>query len=499
MRDGPARSRPLAVAALCGLLAAGPAAARNIPYPLVLVHGLGEQPRRWAQVEPGLKALGLEPGGVVQASTLYRRPRPPGYDPRGDYFLLRFDDNQGAVLDLVRELRLALAALRRDSGAPAFVLVGFSLGGVVSRAYLTRYTRRHYVRKLVTLGAPHLGTPWARLYDVAAAFKTRCRSSDNAGALLLAPACAALAVLERHLELRLDSPALRDLAPPRWDDEGRPANLTARLAVAPHPADVEYVSVVGRLPLPRDWKALESTLEALGRELEAGDYRLSDAKARLLGLLQHLLGLVTGTPGWRGGGDGGVPAASQDLSRLPWFARRIAGERRPEGTGFDTRWYTLRGLDSPLRVEYVQAHHLLQPRLFHILYRAVASPPRLAARGPRRSWLGRVTLRGRLEDYWLQPGQLAIAGLDLAPRFDADRLHFRFEDLPLSPGPNRLELRYGVDHGFRDARNRVVLAVDYRPSPLLAWAWRRRWILAALLAAALLGLALAWRRRRLAG
>lgn len=477
------------------LAAAAPAGARTLPYPLVFIPGLGEQPARWAQLEPALQALGLRRGGVIQVATLRQGPRAPAYDPEGDYFFLRFDDNQGAVMDLAGELRLALAALRRDSDAPAFVLVGFSLGGVVARAYLTRYTRRHYVRKLVTLGSPHQGSPWARLYDAAAPLKRRCSGRDTA-ALLLAPACAALALLERQLDLRLDAPALRDLAPPRWDAQGRPENLLARLAAAPHPVDVEYVAVAGRVPLPRNRDELAAAFEAVERELAAGDYRLSEAKARLLGLLQHLLGLLSGEPAWQGGGDGGVPAASQDLARLPWFARRIRAETKAVAGGFDTRWYTIAGLSHPLRVEYVAAHHLLQPRRFDILYRAVASPPRLAARAPSRTWRGRITLRGRLEDFWLQPARLRLAGSDLAPRFEADRLHFRFEGVSLKPGANRLVLRYGVDHGFPQAETRVVLAVQYRPNAVLAWAWRWRGALAAVLLVSAAGLFLARRRRR---
>lgn len=42
-----------------------------------------------------------------------------------------------------------------------FVLIGFSMGGIISRYYLQKIDQGVQVKKLITIGSPHRGTLWA--------------------------------------------------------------------------------------------------------------------------------------------------------------------------------------------------------------------------------------------------------------------------------------------------------------------------------------------------
>lgn len=69
-----------------------------------------------------------------------------------------FNDIDGYVEPVSRRIEEVCAA----SGAAQVILVGHSMGGLVSRAYLRRHGRAR-VAKLVTLGSPHHGSQLARL------------------------------------------------------------------------------------------------------------------------------------------------------------------------------------------------------------------------------------------------------------------------------------------------------------------------------------------------
>jgi len=69
-----------------------------------------------------------------------------------------FNDIDGYVEPVSRRIEEVCAA----SGAAQVILVGHSMGGLVSRAYLRRHGKAR-VAKLVTLGSPHHGSHLARL------------------------------------------------------------------------------------------------------------------------------------------------------------------------------------------------------------------------------------------------------------------------------------------------------------------------------------------------
>ncbi|NOZ11400.1 MAG: alpha/beta fold hydrolase [Gammaproteobacteria bacterium] len=467
------RTLPLA---LILIMVVGAAQARSIPYPLVFIHGLGEKSARWDHLQPALKALGLKPGGVLTRKALYRHPPPDDYDPQADFFLLEFDDNQSAVIDQVRELRLLLTRLHRDTDAPRFVLVGFSLGGLVSRAYLTKYLHRHYVEKLVTLAAPHQGSSWAYLHHAFQPIKAKCKDKGSIAQLMLHSVCTMVTRLEQTIGLRLDSPALFDLLPPEYDELGKPANLMAQLATTTHPGDVTYVAMVGTVEGPHSRNELEQLLSDLSTEMDRGDRALSAAKTKMINLLRNLVGLFSGNPIWVGGGDGGVSSQSQDLSQLAWFRTRTVRAWNPTPNKQASRLYEIRGLDRPLRIEVLKAHHLEQPKTFNTLYRALVDPPKLKMdKPPEWTFFGHRTIEGELHDILLQQDQLKLRRLDdheaVLPTvlFDDDRRHFRFIDVALKEGMNTFELDYELDHGLagKIEDRQYRFHIEYRPNKFI--------------------------------
>jgi triacylglycerol esterase/lipase EstA (alpha/beta hydrolase family) len=55
------------------------------------------------------------------------------------------------------QLAVKIAAVRATTSAQRVVLVGHSMGGLVSRAYLRRYGAAH-VERIITIGTPHHGS-----------------------------------------------------------------------------------------------------------------------------------------------------------------------------------------------------------------------------------------------------------------------------------------------------------------------------------------------------
>ncbi len=67
----------------------------------------------------------------------------------------------GDIERFAEQLHIRIEALLEETGGDRLVLVGHSMGGLVSRAYLRRYGSTR-VAKLITLASPHHGTRMAR-------------------------------------------------------------------------------------------------------------------------------------------------------------------------------------------------------------------------------------------------------------------------------------------------------------------------------------------------
>jgi triacylglycerol lipase len=106
--------------------------------PILLIHGYQCNRGYWLWLRRGLERAGW------QVATI-------SLDPV-------FNDIDGYVEQVSRRIEDVCAA----SGAAQAILVGHSMGGLVSRAYLRRCGTAR-VAKLVTLGTPHHGSQLARL------------------------------------------------------------------------------------------------------------------------------------------------------------------------------------------------------------------------------------------------------------------------------------------------------------------------------------------------
>ncbi|MFM8473867.1 MAG: alpha/beta fold hydrolase, partial [Candidatus Kapaibacterium sp.] len=206
-----------------------------------------------------------------------------------------FSNPLDSVAAWCRELESYIDEVLRRTGANKVTLVGYSMGGIASRLYLTRHLRDHRVQRLITIGSPHLGSPFARVYTVKSGIKNALAGGPNpVSEALLRGALSAVEACET--DMPFDSPAMRDLIPP--DNAG---NFLDRLGKAPHPQDVEYISVIGNVDVIGDAQkfrssALQEVLRRVGEFFDNG--------------VNALL-----TPG-----DGVVSTSSQVLTNIPWFA-----------------------------------------------------------------------------------------------------------------------------------------------------------------------------------
>jgi triacylglycerol lipase len=101
------------------------------------VHGIWDSARRIAPLTRGLTARGFQ---HVKAMDL----TPPWGNAR--------------LEALAEQVQRYVAEVRRESGHEQVDLVGFSMGGLVSRAYLGLLGGAAHVRTFVSISAPHQGT-----------------------------------------------------------------------------------------------------------------------------------------------------------------------------------------------------------------------------------------------------------------------------------------------------------------------------------------------------
>ena len=118
-------------------------------HPVILIHGLGGRWERWD--ESTLWATLRENGYNMDLVVRFRYPlKPDGAE-----------DSCGDVVSIANELDREVNRLSAESqrlGGPADVdIVGHSLGGLITRQYLSQHVDDHKVRKFIEIGTPNLG------------------------------------------------------------------------------------------------------------------------------------------------------------------------------------------------------------------------------------------------------------------------------------------------------------------------------------------------------
>lgn len=133
-----------------------PASSPHSAVPVVLVHGFKDDAAKMRRLARHLQAEGRQPHSCTVA---------PSW-------------GQVGVDALAEQLKAFIEASVPD-GQPVD-LVGFSMGGLVSRYYLQRLGGLERVRRFVTIATPHGGSLWAWLLPNAA-----CRQMRPGSAFLL--------------------------------------------------------------------------------------------------------------------------------------------------------------------------------------------------------------------------------------------------------------------------------------------------------------------------
>ncbi len=264
-------------------------------YPILLLHGLGQKSHAWEG--PALnfyeREMGLGFGGVLSM----RNGAVECSGARGttrDFYTVSFSNSHDSVSNWGRELEAYIRLVLSQTKASKVILIGYSMGGVASRYYLTHHVHDHHVKRLITIGSPHLGSPFARIYKVKSALTGALAKDPNiVSATALKAALSAVNACES--DLPFDAPAVHDLMRP--EDGGQ---FLDELGKSEHPRDVEYVSVTGEVDVASEASKLSAgaVQEVLRRALEFFD---------------------TGVGAWFSSGDGVVSLQSQNITNIPWF------------------------------------------------------------------------------------------------------------------------------------------------------------------------------------
>ncbi|MFZ9977035.1 MAG: alpha/beta fold hydrolase [Candidatus Kapaibacteriota bacterium] len=275
----------------------------QIPYPILLLHGLGQKASVWDKhaIKFYEQDLGLKHAGIL-------KPSKKGIflDQKStttlDFFTVQFSKPTDSVEGWTKELEQCIAFVREKTGAEKVILIGYSMGGLTGRHYLTKHVNNHHVQRLITIGSPHQGSAFAKVYN----WKTAVNSSLQDGKeSFLKPIVEQASELIRKAEndVPFDSPAVRDLRRPQ--DGGW---FIEKSGNREHPLDVEYISVIGDVDIMKEISVLNK----------------SGAKE----LFRRIMGLLgMGIESLFEGGDGVVSASSQTINELPWFRSQPGRQR----------------------------------------------------------------------------------------------------------------------------------------------------------------------------
>jgi len=461
----PGKKRLLSAILLLSLLGAGePILARSIPFPIIFVHGFGETAERWDDIKPFFHLLELQFGGVLQISKWGNVITSPNYNKAADYFFIQFTDDQLGIQDQIKELRRFIKKLHRESGAPRFVLVGFSMGGLTSRAYLTQYHNKHKIAKLVTITSPHQGSNWAYFHKIALKCLNRAGASKDMSfwTKIETDGKKALCKLfeqvsEKVIDIRFAGPAMRDLMPIEKGAEH--SSLLAQLAHTDHPLDVQYASVVAQTPtLEEPFVILENFIKEKKSNgiLTALTSPFIDFGRQHFPKFINFINLISNSNAGKnncnkGSGDGAISVCSQDMSQLAWFKQQI--DHQEESAWRDTLQRTV-FLKNGTRLEIftIKDHHLAAPNNYELLQRILAGTSQAAIEitNSKTTWGGKGYISGRVNNYLFDVKRMKLERREnnqwqaIEISAEVDELGFKWEDIPLGEEHNEFRLQYSV-------------------------------------------------------
>lgn len=294
---------PTRIACLEPLPSATEVSTMTVPYPIILLHGLGQKADAWNgnATKYYVKDLGLRDGGVLRVDQDGKVVSSETGRNDGDLYVMQFRSPHDSINAWRDELDAVVKYVLSQTGADRVILVGYSMGGLAARAYLTKRFTDHHVKRLITIGTPHLGSVYAKVWN----WKTQMEACVNNGNMIAVPLCkAALSAIQgAEGNVPYNAPAVRDLRRP--EDGGEYLRKLGKYA---HPLDVEYVSVIGDVDVTDELKKFnEAALQEIIRK----------ALTILNGSVEEAFE----------GGDGVVSRRSQDIMNIEYFALEPSRKR----------------------------------------------------------------------------------------------------------------------------------------------------------------------------
>jgi pimeloyl-ACP methyl ester carboxylesterase len=128
--------------------------ALGVSWPLMALHRfLMHDPPPARATQPVLLVHGV----LVNDGMWFRFRRALGRRGVAPVYTMNYGPPHGDIDDFAKQLAATIDAVRAATAAERVVLVGHSMGGLVSRAYLRRFGSDR-VAKLITIGTPHHGS-----------------------------------------------------------------------------------------------------------------------------------------------------------------------------------------------------------------------------------------------------------------------------------------------------------------------------------------------------
>jgi pimeloyl-ACP methyl ester carboxylesterase len=137
-------------------------------YPILLLAGYANSQSVWEEkgfVEVLTKQDNVVYGGKISTNSLEKWQSK--YQQENDKRLcvsIAFSDSIASISKLSEELSTCIASVLETTKAKKVIIVGYSMGGLITRNYLTQNVEAHHVEALITVSSPHKGSYLANLF-----------------------------------------------------------------------------------------------------------------------------------------------------------------------------------------------------------------------------------------------------------------------------------------------------------------------------------------------
>ncbi|MBI9030771.1 hypothetical protein JEZ13_02035 [bacterium] len=201
---------------------------KNTPA-VILVPGYGSKSILWEEsgVIEKLVVEGYKYGGRVQSRDFIGKMKISPEFKQGDIYNFVFSDSIQTIEMLTNELSCVVRGLKKKTYNDRFIIVAYSMGGIISRNYLVNNIDKNHTVSLITISSPHLGS---YLANVLYATTLIAGGSESVAAKSI------IEMFGIHSAISLKT--LKDLVSSGED------SFLYQLNSKPHPDNINYVSVI---------------------------------------------------------------------------------------------------------------------------------------------------------------------------------------------------------------------------------------------------------------